>query len=568
MSTSLTSPSSSHDQRTLRQSADKLTLSLTDHNQENSSSALPLDTQSNSSVETMNDMRSCIPGPSSTILSVPSECHGVTSCDTVPDSATIEITPTALTSVTSSQTSDRNVENTTSVSGSSHDEKCSTSYSQESSTQLLLEAQSNSSVVDYQSGSQVLADAIGESSTNVEGSCVVTTIMETLDVIQLSQSATSCDAVPDSVTIEVTPLTLTSLTSVGTSDVNVENTASVSGSSRDEKYSTSYSQESSTLLLDAQSSSSVETIPSVPLECHGVTSCDTVPDRATIIITPTAELTSTTGSQPSDMNFENTTSVSGCSLDEKCSPSYNQESSTLPLDAQSNSSSVVDCQTGSQVLDDAICESSTNVEGSCVATTVTETLDVMPPSDTSPPSGSYACQTISSAPTCVSGSAATRPLISVEVTPPSIPSLMSIQTTPPPWWCDDYAFGPRFPTPYSYPTGRDIGASQPRRNTSPTNGGAPVRQPTPLKDIQTTPPAPIPALMSIQTSTPAPYNDIRPSRNNGVPAPSAIPPLMSIQTRPPWVITPPRAGPRPPRGTRRRSGTRRPQGRGQYRFTS
>ena len=208
--------------------------------------------------------------------------------------------------------------------------------------------------------------------------------------------------------------------------------------------------------------------------------------------------------------------------------------SSLPLDAQSNSSSIVDCQTGSQVLADSICDSSTNAEGSCVVKT--ETLDEIPPSDPSPPSVCYACQTISSAPTCVPGNADMRPLMSIAVTPPAIPSLMSIQTTPPPFWCNDYAFGPWFPMPHRYPMPRDIGASLPHRNTSSTHGGAPVRQLTPLMDIRTRTPTPIPALMSIQSSPP-PYCGIRPSGNNGnrrgVPAPSEIPPIMTIQTRPP-----------------------------------
>jgi len=153
----LTTPSSSIDQRTLPQSADNSTLlsaenssilqsaektspatpsSCAEQNstgrQENSSSASPLDAQSNSSVKAVNDLQSCIPGLSSAIPSEGSECHSraptsspiqlsqsTTSCNAARDSATIEITPTTL------------------------------------------------------------ADAICDSGTNDEGSCVVNTIAET-----------------------------------------------------------------------------------------------------------------------------------------------------------------------------------------------------------------------------------------------------------------------------------------------------------------------------------------------------------------------------------------------------
>jgi len=157
------------------------------------------------------------------------------------------------------------------------------------------------------------------------------------------------------------------------------------------------------------------------------------------------------------------------------------------------------------VLADAISDSSTNPEGGCVVKT--ETLNELQPYDPSPPSGSYACQTISSAPTSEPGSTGIRPPMSIAVTPPTIPSLMSIQTTPPPFWRNDYAFGPRFPTPHRYPMPRDIGGS-------PTHGGAPLRQLTALMDIRTRAPTPIPALMSIQTSPP-PHSGIRPLTNNG-----------------------------------------------------
>ena len=183
-------------------------------NQENTSSTIPLDARSDSIVETMDDMRSCIPGPSSTISSEPSESHGR------------QPTPSP-----------------------------------------------NDAMVPTGS--------------------------------QLSQSTTSCDVAPDSVTIAIPPTALTSNTSVQTSQATVSKLK---------------------------------------------------------------------------MNVMETTGSSASSLKK----------------------------------------------------------------DTSIPSGSYACQTMSSEPTCVSGSAAIRPLMSIEVKPPAIPSLMSVKTTPPPFWRNDYAFGPKY----------------------------------------------------------------------------------------------------------------------------
>lgn len=123
------------------------------------------------------------------------------------------------------------------------------------------------------------------------------------------------------------------------------------------------------------------------------------------------------------------------------SPSDPSLSRSMQLDAQSNSASVIDSQTGSQFLGDAICDSSTNIEGSCIVKTITESLDEMSPYDPSPsfsmPPAFYVCQTVSLAPTCVSGSAANRPLMSIEVERPAIPSLMSIKTSPSPFWCGD-----------------------------------------------------------------------------------------------------------------------------------
>ena len=306
----------------------------------------------------------------------------------------------------------------------------------------------------------------------------------------------------------------------------------------------------------------------IPIQLsQSTTSCDAVPGSATIgpvmsgEIAPTA-LTSLTSVQTiqeiskSDLNVEETRRFPGPSVDEKSSSFSNQEGSTIPLDFQSNSSSVVDYQTGS--LADVICDCSTNVEGSSVARSITETIDEMPPSDPSPPCSipSGSCHSISSAPTCISGRAAIRPLISCEVTPPAIPSLMSIKTTPPASWSNDYAFDTRFSKPARYPTPRNS-APRPHGDTSSAHEGAPERHLTPLMDVQTTPPAswsndyvrPITPLMSIQTSLPVPCNGIRPLRNHGnrrgVPAPSTstIASLMSIQTRP-------------------SRGTRRPQSRG------
>ena len=192
---------------------------------------------------------------------------------------------------------------------------------------------------------------------------------------------------------------------------------------------------------------------------------------------------STIPSGPSEFHGQGLQSVSGPCIDENSSSSFSQG------DAQSSSASAVDSQTGS-------------------------------------------------------GTTAIRPLMSIEVKPPAIPSLMSIKTSPPPFWCDDYAFGPRYR--YKHPMPRHGGASRARKNTTSTRGG--IRQAKP-----------IPALMSIETSPPVPYNG---NRNNGMmPAPSGIPSLMSIQTRPPW-------GNRPPRGTRPSRGSKRPHARGWSRFTS
>lgn len=62
-------------------------------------------------------------------------------------------------------------------------------------------------------------------------------------------------------------------------------------------------------------------------------------------------------------------SVSGPSRNEKGLSFFSQESSTLKLDTQSNSASAVNSQKMSPVLGDAIYDSSTNTEGSCIVKT-------------------------------------------------------------------------------------------------------------------------------------------------------------------------------------------------------
>lgn len=229
-------------------------------------------------------------------------------------------------------------------------------------------------------------------------------------------------------------------------------------------------------------------------------------------------------------------------------------SSTLPLDPRTDSNVETMDDAQSCILGPSSTipsgpsqchgQSLRSVSGSCINENSSSSFsqDEMSPSNPGPscpmPSASYACETISSVPTeCVSESAAIKPLMSIEVKRPAIPSLMSIKTSPPPFWCDDYAFGPKYR--HRYPMPRHNGASRRHRNKSSTRGG----------NRQT---SSIPALMSIETTPPVPYNG---DRNNGMPASSGIPSLMSIQTRPPW-------GTRPPRGTRPSRGTRRPHARG------
>ena len=534
--------------------------------EETSACGLSLEAQSNSSVENVNDVRSCIPGPPGKISLETSECHG------------------------------------RSLTPSPNDSMVHTGTNEETSASAVpLEAQSNSSV----------------ETVNYVRSCIPGLLCETplepskpLECHGRPPAPSLNDAMVPTGTTEETSASALPLDAQSKSRVETVNDMRSciplepsechirppAPSLNDVMAPTGTTEETSATAvpLDAQFNSSAETvndmqsfspgppskIPSEPLECHG--RLPTPSPNDAMVSTGTTEETSASA-QPLDAQSNSSVEtvndmhsfIPGPSskippgplechgrlptpspTDAMVSTGTTEETSAsaLPLDTQSNSSSVVDCQTGAEVTADCICEISTNVEGSCVVTTITETPSV----DASSPSGSNACQTISSLPTSVSGSAVVRPLMSIAATPPAIPSLMSIQITPPPWW-NDYAFGPRFPTPHRYPMPRNNGASRPHRHTSSTHGGAPVRQLTPLMDIQSAPPTPIPALMSNQTSPP-PDNGIRPLADNGngrgVPAPSEIPPLMSIQTRPPWGRS------RPPRGSRPSRGTRRPQGRG------
>ena len=190
-----------------------------------------------------------------------------------------------------------------------------------------------------------------------------------------------------------------------------------------------------------------------------------------------------------------------------------------------------------------------------------------------------------------------RPIMSCDIRPKTIPSLMSIQTTPP-VPSSDLNFSSRFPTPsgYSMPSSVSVNYgntfSVPQSVYTRTLMNCDVRQPAipSLMSIQTTPPVlssnfnygsryltpsgyfmpssgsvtygntycvpqsvtarqgmsydvrskTIPGLMSIQTSPPVPSNNIRFLRNTGnrrsVPdsITTTIPSLMSIETRPPW----------------------------------
>ena len=141
---------------------------------------------------------------------------------------------------------------------------------------------------------------------------------------------------------------------------------------------------------------------------------------------------------------------------------------------------------------------------------------------------------------CVRGSSPTRPLMSCDVKPPAIPSLMSIQTSPPYPNSNADFVNSSFYTPTDYSVPSNISAPRSYENTFSVPGSVPSR-PRMSSDIR---PRVIPSLMSIRTSPPVPSNDIRFSRNTrkrrNVPntITTTIPSLMSIQTRPPWEPRP------------------------------
>ena len=160
-------------------------------------------------------------------------------------------------------------------------------------------------------------------------------------------------------------------------------------------------------LLTPSPNDAMVSIPSrspIPIQLNqSTTSCDAVPGSATIgpvmsgeiaptVLTSLTSIQTTQEISKSDLNIEETRRFPGPSVNERSSSFSNQKSSTILLDFQSNSSSVVTYQTGS--LADVICDSNTNVEGSSVARSTTENIDEMPPSDPSAPcpipSGSYA----------------------------------------------------------------------------------------------------------------------------------------------------------------------------------
>lgn len=298
--------------------------------------------------------------------------------------------------------------------------------------------------------------------------------------------------------------------------------------------------------------------------------CPTVDQ--TFISPSTDQLFAEKTSPPSPSSSADQTSLSASdykesrllSANETSSQSSDQSSACRAADKNStakreNSSSTVQLDTRSDSSVETIDDMQSCIPGpsSTIPSEPSESHVSQPtpsPNDAMVPNGSQLSQstttcdvapdsvTIAITPTALeSGSAAIRPLMSIEVKPPGIPSLMSVKTTPPPFWRNDYAFGPRYR--YRHPMPRHSGNPRPHRKTSSTRGGV----------TQTTA---IPALMSIETSPPVAYNSNRNDGNRrGMPAPSGIPSLMSIQTRPPW-------GNGPPRGGRPSRGTRRPQARG------
>ena len=132
---------------------------------------------------------------------------------------------------------------------------------------------------------------------------------------------------------------------------------------------------------------------------------------------------------------------------------------------------------------------------------------------------------------------AIRPLMSIEIRPPAIPTLMSIQTTPLVPCCNVNIIDSRFPTCTGYP--RDISVPRTYGNTSGVSGSAPIR---PLMSIHTTPPVQCCNFNNLDISFPMPYGDPMPRdisapRTYGstscVRGSAPIRPLMSIQTSPP-----------------------------------
>ena len=134
---------------------------------------------------------------------------------------------------------------------------------------------------------------------------------------------------------------------------------------------------------------------------------------------------------------------------------------------------------------------------------------------------------------CEPKSVSTSPLTSCDVKSPVIPSLMSIQTTPP-VHSFPFIFDTWFPKPTRHST--PSRASRTYGNTCCASGSVSTR---PLMSRDVRPPV-TPSLMSIQNSPPVPCNNFRPLRNNlnrGVvsdPIATTIPSLMSNETRPPW----------------------------------
>ena len=134
---------------------------------------------------------------------------------------------------------------------------------------------------------------------------------------------------------------------------------------------------------------------------------------------------------------------------------------------------------------------------------------------------------------CEPKSVSTSPMTSCDVKSPVIPSLMSIQTTPP-VHSFPFIFDTWFPKPTRHST--PSRASRTYGNTCCASGSVSTR---PLMSRDVRPPV-TSSLMSIQTSPPVFCNNVRPLRNNrnrGVvsdPIATTIPSLTNNETRPPW----------------------------------